>query len=138
MTNILIVDDNPDDLRLYSELIGAAGDHYTVFTATSAEEALSLFERYPIDCAFIDFHMPDANGLRTIERLQEKVAGRALPLVLFTGDGSQKIQAEAARRGAMDYMVKDMESTTPEQIDLTIRKVIAWADDLNKNRIRVN
>ena len=138
MTNILIVDDNPDDLRLYTKLILDAGNHYQVFTAVTAEEAYAIFDQQPVDCAFIDFHMPDANGLRLIERLREKSAGRVLPLILFTGDGSQKIQAEAARRGAMYYMLKDMENLTPDLMDQIIRKVMSWAEDLNSHRVKVN
>ncbi|MGF0539000.1 response regulator [Agrobacterium sp. ES01] len=138
MTNILMIDDSESDLALFSELIEQADPNYSVYTARNAKEGLDLFQEHHIDCALIDFYMPEVNGLRVLDRLQEMALGRVLPLIIFTGSGGQKIQAEAARRGAMDYIVKDPGSNTSEQLDAAIRKVIAWAEALNNNKVRVN
>ena len=138
MTKILMIDDSESDLLLFSELIEQADPNYSVYTARDARTGLALFEEHHIDCVLIDFYMPEVNGLRVLETLQEMALGRVLPMIIFTGSGGQKIQAEAARRGAMDYIIKDPGSNTPRQLDKAIKKVIAWADALNKNRVKVN
>lgn len=138
MTTILIIDDDEYDLKLYSRLIREASDGYRVLVATNPSDGLKLFEVNSVDCLFLDYHLTETNGVRVMEELQELAHGRLLPVIIFTGAGSQKIQAEVARRGAMDYIVKDIDTNTPEQLDIAIRKVMAWADDLNKNRVRVN
>ena len=59
--NILIIDDNPDDLEFYTELLGRpTGDYsYEVFLAEDANAGLSIFKENKIDCTFIDFNMPE-------------------------------------------------------------------------------
>ena len=134
--NILIVDDNPDDLEFFSDLLKGAKNDYTVYTATNGEEALEIFSKHDIFCAFVDYYLPEMNGLKILEAFNRLMNGKVLPVVILTGEPHQTIQAEAARRGALDYVVKDVANTS-EQMDAVIKKTVDWAADLNKRQPNV-
>lgn len=131
MTNILIIDDNPDDLEFYEDMIHQIGGDYTVYTAEDADEGLALFNKHAIDCTFVDYNLPEVTGIQILETLQKTTTGKTLPVIMLTGDANQAVQAEAARKGALDFVTKSVEGNTPQKIEATIKKVIAWADDLN-------
>ncbi len=129
--NILIIDDNSDDLEFYKDLLEHSQEDYAVFTAESGEEALEISASQNIYCTFVDYYLPEMNGVKILEALHVQSKGKMLPVVILTGEPHQTIQAEAARKGALDYIVKDVANTT-EQMSDVIEKVVGWAHDLNK------
>lgn len=132
MKNILIIDDNPDDLEFYTYTIQQTGKDYKVFTAKNYVEAAAIFDSKYIDCTFIDYKLPGVNGLGILDEFQKQNVDKILPIIILTGYIDQSVQAEAARRGALDFLIKDETKNTPEQLDAMICKVIDWANDLNK------
>lgn len=131
--NILIIDDNLDDLEFYSDLLNKAKGSYTVYTAQDGEQALEIFKKQDICCTFIDYHLPNMNGVKIFEALQQIAKGMILPVVILTGEPNQTIRAEAARKGALDYIVKDIANTS-EQMEAVIQKTVNWAAELNKKQ----
>ena len=131
MKNILIIDDNRDDIEFYSDLINQIDDNYKVYTAIDFLEGISVFENYNIDCTFLDYKLPEMNGLMILEVLRKKNNNKAMPIIILTGENRREIRAESARQGALDFLVKDMNTTTPEQLDAVIKKVIKRANELN-------
>ena len=129
--NILLIDDNPNDLYLYTRLLNQASKDYEVHTAQSLEEAISVYNRHDIYCTFIDYYLPMMNGINILEALHDEAKGRVLAVIILTGEPHQAIQAEAARRGALDYIIKDV-TNTPEQLEAVINKTVGWAASLNK------
>ena len=134
--NILIIDDSPDDLAFYCELLTNSSQDYTVYTTDNAEEAIEIFSNQRIYCTFIDYALPEMNGLKILEVMNQKTEGKVLPVVILTGEPNQTIQAEAARKGALDYVIKDV-ANTPEQIETVIQKTVSWADDLNRKQLSI-
>lgn len=129
---ILLIDDNPDDLGFYTDLLKrATGDYcYDIVTATNSEQGVQAFQAHAIDCTFVDFNMPGLDGLATVNALH-KIAGHDnVPVVLITGEPTQRIQANAARAGAMDFIAKEA-IMSAEQLERVIDKVIAWTGDLS-------
>ena len=105
---VLIVEDNPDDLRHVLKLLdrGAAGPA-TTLTAGSVGEAVDLLRGgAQADVALLDLALPDttAGSLETLERVQ--AAAPLLPTVLLTGLDDEVVAEEAIRRGAQDYLPK--------------------------------
>ncbi len=130
---ILIIDDNPEDLEFYTNLLKQGEGDYDIFTAQDGEEALMLSKDKNIDCTFVDYYLPEMNGMKILEALQKQAGNDILPAVILTGEPNQTIQAEAARKGALDYIVKDV-TNTPEQIEAVIRKTMDWADGLRNKK----
>jgi len=129
--NILIIDDNADDLEFYADLFREISNDIVVHSAKNAAEGLALFKANDIFCTFIDYYLPEENGVKILEQLNGLSRGKVLPVVIFTGSPSQTIQVEAARKGALDYIVKDS-ANTPQQLAAVMNKTVEWADELNK------
>lgn len=129
-TNILMIDDNPDDLDFYSDLLSQTKQEFQVITAENGEQAMEIFASNIIHCTFIDYNLPEMNGVKILELLSESGKGTVFPLVILTGEPNQTVQAEAARKGALNYFVKDT-TNTPEQLEEIIDKTVEWAAALN-------
>jgi len=123
--NILIVDDSTDDLEFYSDLLSNCKTKYNVFTTDSVDEGIKIFDQNDIDCTFIDYNMPGKDGVEVLNILSRK-SNRDLAIVILTGEPKKKVKAEAARKGALDYIVKNSHNS-PEQLEEVIQKVIKWA-----------
>ena len=78
---MLVVDDQPDVLRVYARALEADG--CDVMTAASAQAAIDLISAAPPDAMLLDLNMPYVNGLGLLYRLREVDA--ELPVAIVTG-----------------------------------------------------
>jgi CheY-like chemotaxis protein len=92
---ILIVDDE-DDIRAVAQMSLEVVAGWTVVTAGSGSEALSVAAAEQPDAILLDVMMPDLDGPATLERLQADPATRLIPVVFLTA----KVQAADQRRFA--------------------------------------
>jgi PAS domain S-box-containing protein len=102
---ILLVEDNPADVRLLSEAL--ADDHRASYTITVAErlaQGLAELARQPFDVALVDLGLPDSQGLATLQQLQQHAPG--LPIVVLSGQEDEDLALQAVHAGAQDYVVK--------------------------------
>jgi len=56
--HILLIDDNPDDLEFYANILNHLDEEYQIHTAESYDEAIPLFNSHDIYCTFIDYNLP--------------------------------------------------------------------------------
>ena len=87
---VLIVDDNPGDRELYSELI--ADLQLRIREAASAGEALVECARELPSCAIIDYGLPGTDGIELVRNLRERYPSSDLPLIVLTGRGDEGTQ----------------------------------------------
>ena len=130
MTNakrILIIDDSPDDLEFYADLLSNCKSRYEVITCESANEGLAILKNQEIHCTFIDYNMPEMDGVEALNKFRRDIS-KNTAIVILTGEPHQKVQAEAARKGALDYIVKDSHNSS-EQLEQIINKVLRWTED---------
>lgn len=106
---ILIVDDEPANVRLLARMLHAAS--YThVFTTTSPYESLTLFALHPPDIILLDLHMPELDGIGLMTRVYDLAEpGEFLPVLVLTGDMSPSVRQQALGAGAMDFVTKPFE-----------------------------
>lgn len=101
---ILIVDDNPANLRLMSSVLREAG--YAVRVAPGGPQALeSVRSRLP-DLILLDIRMPDMDGFEVCERLKAERESRDVPVIFLSAlqDSADKLRGFAV--GAVDYITK--------------------------------
>ena len=79
---ILVVDDTPQNVKLFTDLLGAKG--YTVTSATNGEDALASIAAAPPDLVLLDVMMPGISGYDVCRRIRENPATALLPVVLAT------------------------------------------------------
>ena len=100
---ILIVDDQPQNLRLLEAVLEPRG--YRTVSAESGEAALEVLSREQADLVLLDILMPGMDGYEVCRRIRENPATAFLPVVMITAsDTAQKLRATEA--GADDFVAK--------------------------------
>jgi two-component system, NtrC family, response regulator GlrR len=99
---VLVVDDDPDLLRLLSLRLEAAG--YRVDVASSAEEALDCLWTVQPRLVVTDLRMGGMDGMALFQRIQATWPG--FPVIILTAHGSIPDAVEATRNGVFGYLTK--------------------------------
>ncbi len=102
MSTILVADDERNIRRTLQTTLSLEG--YTVETVSDGEQALAVVERGGIDLLFLDWQMPNLDGLQTLKRLRD--SGHELPVVFLSAFGTIERAVEAVRLGAFDFIEK--------------------------------
>jgi len=118
MSQILIVDDEPDILELLSMTINRMGLHCT--TACSLSDARYQLQNNPFDLCLTDMRLPDGSGLDLVAEIQEQYSD--MPVVVITAYGSVEVAIEAMKVGAFDFLSKPIEL---EKLKSVIRTALA-------------
>ncbi len=101
---VLIVEDNPADAELLVlELRRAKFDPQWHRVETEADYLASLHP--DLDLILSDFEMPEFNGLRALELLNEREY--TVPFILVSGTIGEDMAVTAMKGGAADYFLKD-------------------------------
>lgn len=102
---VLHVDDDPMNLRVVQEILGAFG-HQAVM-ACSGSDALDRLAVEAFDVVLLDIHMPGMTGLEVIERLRaSKGPERGVPVIALTADVYSRRPAEYVALGFNDFVSK--------------------------------
>ncbi|MBF0560982.1 MAG: two-component system response regulator [Alphaproteobacteria bacterium] len=114
-SKILIVDDNPSNLRTLMEVLG---DEFTVIAARSGEKALTLANTEPRpDLILLDVMMPGMDGYEVCLRLKSNPDTWGIPVLFVTSLNEIEDEQRGLAFGAVDYITK------PIQPDLVLARV---------------
>ncbi len=131
VTRVLIVDDDEDDYLLTSDYLrDIPGSQFALEWANSYSSALEKLKTSNPQIAFVDFFLGAKTGLDLIEEVH--AIGLSTPMVLLTGRGDRKVDEEATKRGAVDYLVK--RDLNAEKLERCIRYALERAATLNTLR----
>ncbi len=117
LTDIIIVEDEPDVAYILKRAIESCGD-FRVRLAKSAEEFEAEMLRQPPDILFTDLMMPRVDGFEVIRRAL--VIDPDLPIVVISGYSSIDNAVNAVKEGAFDFLPKPF---SPEAFQLVLAKV---------------
>jgi len=101
---ILIVDDEPADVDVLSECLGAAG--YAVAVAEDGERALDLCRQHPPDAVLLDIVLSGIDGFETCRRLKADGRTRDVPVLFITVLTDMGDRLKSFLVGGVDYIVK--------------------------------
>ena len=102
VTDLLVVDDDADMLRLLTMRLSAAG--YRVTAVTSAEAALTELQLRRPQLVLSDVRLPGKDGLALFDDI--RVLHPSLPVILLTAHGTIPDAVEATERGVFTYLTK--------------------------------
>ncbi|MBI3299846.1 MAG: response regulator [Elusimicrobia bacterium] len=107
MTNpklrILVVDDEPANRQVLEQRLGAEkGWELAVTSVAGAGEALEALRGGFFDLAFIDYRLPDMDGMKLLDQIRQLHPKTAV--VIVSGMGSERLAVEAMKHGAIDYL----------------------------------
>lgn len=122
---ILIVDDDMvDRLACRRTLMQCLNYNFVLAEAETGEEGLQSVRAQKPDCILLDYHMPDMNGLEFLKELAAEIGEIPVPVMMLTGADSASVAVEAMKRGAWDYMVKDVEREYLKLLPTVIQRVL--------------
>lgn len=102
---VLHVDDDPMNLRVVEEILGAFG--HSSIKAASGSEALQRLSEQPFDLVLMDVHMPGMTGIETVERLRARKGPEAkTPVIALTADVFSRRPEEYRALGFDDFVAK--------------------------------
>ncbi len=117
---ILIVDDDEVDRMAVRRALSKSGIDVVITEAATCAEALTLLKTELFDCTFVDYGLPDQNGLELVK--SACLLDIEHPLVVLTGQGDERIAVELMQAGATDYLPKSQIS--PETLAQILRNAI--------------
>lgn len=112
-TEVLLVDDNPGDVRLTQEAFREMGGVMTLHVASDGVEALSFLRREgPYansprpDLILLDLDMPRMNGAETLAQIRADADLRLIPVVILTTSDAEADIAKSYDLNANLYLTK--------------------------------
>ena len=116
LPRVLVVDDDPQDLRNIRDTLAGAG--YQPIVAGEPGEALRLMKNEEPHLALLDLMLPGADG---VELMQDLLEISDLPVIFLSAYGREDLIARAFEQGAVDYIIKPF---SPVELEARIRSAL--------------
>jgi twitching motility two-component system response regulator PilH len=104
VANILIIDDSPTDVRVFTTLLERAG--YLVDAVGSAEEGIERVRAKLPDLVIMDVIMPGMNGFQATRTLTRDPVTSNVPIVMITTKSMETDRVWGLRQGARAFITK--------------------------------
>lgn len=102
--DIMVVDDNPANLKLLEDMLRQQG--HDVHSFPRGRLALAAAARNSPDLILLDINMPEMNGYEVCERLKSTAEGASIPVIFLSAMTEMEDKVKAFRSGAVDYISK--------------------------------
>ncbi len=120
MKRVLVIEDNPDNLRLISYALKRSG--YTVLSAESGEEGVELALRERPELIIMDIMLPGIDGIEATRRLRVSELDTLVPIIAMTSYAMRGDREVFLAAGCTGYIEKPIDPlTVVEQIEKIIK-----------------
>lgn len=103
--NILLIEDNPGDVRLLQELLKEVTSvQFQLEQADRLSQGVQRLSQQQFDVILLDLTLPDSQALDSFVRLHDHAP--EMPIVVITGLNDETLAVQAVQQGAQDYLVK--------------------------------
>ena len=120
---ILVVDDNPTNLKLVSDLLEWSA--YEILKAPDAEQALEAIRKSPPDLILMDIALPGMDGLTLTRKLKADEATKHICIVALTAFAMNGDEQKAFDAGCDGYISKPIDTRKlPQQVALLLKPSI--------------
>ena len=129
---ILIVDDNPNNLKLLFDFLKESG--FKVLVAKDGESAIEKLQEVSPNIILLDVMMPGIDGFETCYRLKASVATKDIPVIFMTALTDRVDKVKGLSLGAVDYITKPFqqeEVLARVQLHLRLRNLTKTLEDQN-------
>ena len=121
---LLVEDDLVDRMACRRALAQDPDYEFVLYEAETGREGLQLAHAQKPDCVLLDYHLPDLNGLEFLDELRNDLGEIPVPVMMLTGADTASVAVEAMKRGAQDYLVKDVNRQYLELLPAVIQRVL--------------
>ena len=119
---ILLIDDNEEDLKYWSDSLRRSAANYTVLESSNAGAGLDLCRARTVDCVVLDLDMPKSGFHVLLELIPDRQRPQ-VAVVVLTHLPHPNLFEMATHNGARACLLK--QSTSAQELDLTIQQAIA-------------
>ncbi len=102
--SVLVVEDDPDTLEIFTLSLGAVGAQ--VRSATSAEAALATLAIWQPDIVLCDIHLPGIDGYTLIEHARADARLRTIPMISISGSHPDVENERSRQAGFAKHLAK--------------------------------
>lgn len=120
---VLVVDDDHVDRITLRRALVQTGISVEFAESDAVLAAIEMLATAPFDCVFLDFNLPDGDGLTFLRGL--RAAGISTPVVMLTGQQDEEVPTLLIRAGAADYISKA--ALTPARLLESLQRVLSGA-----------
>ena len=106
---IALVDDNPDDRLMVSRMLQRETEDVSIVEVGDPQGLERLFAECRFDILVTDYDLRWSNGLKVLR--EARLRRPSVPVIMFTGTGTEDIAVEAMKSGLDDYIIK-----TPDRL----------------------
>lgn len=117
MAKILVIDDDPRDRDLVATVLEERG--HEVLLAENGRTGLLLCHRQDPDAVVLDLNMPEIDGRSLLQQL--RTLHPSLPIVVFSGHGTEVVEQEMLDQGATAFLQKGF---SMQQLGLALQEVL--------------
>lgn len=118
---VLYVDDEPLQLRVTKQFVEELDESIVIETVNTPKEVLRLIDIDHFDCILSDYQMPDVNGIELAQKIRAK---SDVPIIIYTGRGSEEVAEKAFGAGIDDYIRKELDPSHYRIIVKRIKHVV--------------
>ncbi len=108
MSDILIVDDNSDNLRLLADLLITQG--YKIRAVRDGISAISTINKKIPDLILLDIMMPEPDGYEVCRQIKNIEKYKDIPIIFITALTENMNKAQAFQSGGIDYITKPIQT----------------------------
>lgn len=130
---VLIIDDNEEDLKHWSDALKRSSSNYTVLESSSARAGLDLCRAQAVDCVVLDLDMPESGFNVLLELIPERQRPEVAVLVL-THLPHPNLFEMAKHNGAQACLLK--QSTSPQEFKQAIQHAVGAVKALRSSHSR--
>lgn len=117
---VLIVDDNKMNIKVASHIMKPY--NFEIDEALSGEECLNIIKNKDYDLIFMDYMMPDMDGIETLKNLK-KIEGFKTPVIVLTADAVVGAREKFLKAGFDEYVSKPIiKESLNKAIDIVLNK----------------
>ena len=118
---VLHVDDDPNQYEFIKFFLNQIDPVLKVHCVSTPDEVFEELEKNSYDCLVTDFQMPEMNGIELSKIVREN---DNIPIILYTGQGSEEVAESAFTIGIDDYIRKEMDPSHYQVLAKRIRHVV--------------
>jgi EAL domain-containing protein (putative c-di-GMP-specific phosphodiesterase class I) len=122
-TRVLVVDDDPDVLAVYAEILAESG--HAVDTASNGFHAVELLGTKSYDVIVSDIAMPGMDGLQFLRAVRD--FDLDVPVILSTGNPALETAVRAVEEGAFRYLFKPVSANDLDEVVRRAARLHAFA-----------
>jgi len=135
MATILVVDDEPINVKILKRLLTAEG--FEVIEAANGEEAVALAGRTNPDLILMDVMMPGMDGFEATRFIKAREASRFTPVVMVTALSTMEDKVKGIEAGADDFLTKPYDAVELLARTRSLLKVKSLNDQVNSAYTRI-